>query len=327
MDLLDSANKIINECMGVKEGETVLVITDTIKENIGRVLFQAASKHSKAEESILVVIPPRTRHGEEPPSPIAKLMKCIDVIVAPTEFSLTHTQARKNATKLGVRIATLPMITLDMLTGESLGTDYIEMKRKIERLFELCRPYNKVQLKTELGTDITLEVDPEKWVKDTGLLTEKGKFGNLPAGELFIAPLEGTANGTIVIDGAMAGLGQLTSDPLKITVVDGYATEIDGGKEAKQLKTILEEARKKLDKPENVYNIAELGIGMNPGAKIIGNPLEDEKVMGTVHLALGDNSTFGGTVKAGIHLDGIITNPTLIVGPEVILDKGELREL
>jgi leucyl aminopeptidase (aminopeptidase T) len=89
------------------------------------------------------------------------------------------------------------------------------------------------------------------------------------------------------------------------------------------LKSILKKAARKLDEPVLAYNIAELGIGLNPGAKIIGNPLVDEKVMGTIHVAIGDNSTMGGVVKAGIHLDGIVKGPTLTAGSKVLIKHGK----
>ena len=136
---------------------------------------------------------------------------------------------------------------------------------------------------------------------------------NLPAGELFIAPREGTANGKLIIDGS---LWEILKNPVSIDVKDGYAKRITGTKEiAKQISRRGKEGR----------NIAEVGIGMNPKAKIIGNVLEDEKVMGTVHVALGDNSTFGGKCRAGIHIDGIIKKPTLIADNKIILEDGKLR--
>jgi leucyl aminopeptidase (aminopeptidase T) len=149
-------------------------------------------------------------------------------------------------------------------------------------------------------------------VADTGLLHEKGAFGNLPGGELFLPPVEGTAEGVIVVTGALAGIG-LLKKPVKIIVKNGLGKDISGGPQAKAFAKMLLEAAGKLELPDNAYNIAEFGIGLNPKAKLIGNPLEDEKVIGTIHLALGDNSTFGGNTKAGVHVDGIILRPLVEV--------------
>ena len=153
---------------------------------------------------------------------------------------------------------------------------------------------------------------------DTGLLHEKGAFGNLPAGEACLAPIEGKTSGDAIIDGVMAGVG-VVETPIKMVVENGYVTEINGGAEAKALSELLR------GKGEEVKNIAELGIGTNEKAIPCGRPLEDEKVMGTVHVAIGDNISFGGNVKAPLHLDGIMKNPTLVIdGKTVIKDGGHL---
>jgi leucyl aminopeptidase (aminopeptidase T) len=125
----------------------------------------------------------------------------------------------------------------------------------------------------------------------------------------------------------MAGVPEL-DEPIKLTIKAGFAEKIEGGIGAKKLREILSAASEKLkaagSDPKLVFNIAELGIGMNDKAKVIGSPLEDEKVLGTIHVAVGDNSTFGGSVKAGVHLDGIIMNPTLKLGEIVLIKDGEL---
>ena len=153
---------------------------------------------------------------------------------------------------------------------------------------------------------------------DTGIYHNPGDFGNLPAGEAFIAPVEGTAQGVIVIDGAMSGVG-VVEEPIKMTVESGYVTEITGGHGAR----MLEDAIADLGKPAR--NIAELGVGTNDRAIITGKVLEDEKVLGTVHLALGNNVGFGGTCDVPVHLDGIILRPTLVIDDEVIIKEGALQ--
>jgi leucyl aminopeptidase (aminopeptidase T) len=160
---------------------------------------------------------------------------------------------------------------------------------------------------------LELSVDRRKWLQDTGICQRRGEFINLPAGEIFVAPREGSANGSLVIDGAF---WDVLKEPVKVTIKDGYAARFVGAKNT--VKALDKQGKKG-------RNVAELGIGMNPKAKIIGNVLEDEKVKGTVHIAFGDNSTFGGKIKAGIHMDGIITKPTLIVDDKVIMEKGEMK--
>lgn len=311
MALIDGAKTAVTTCMGVKKGEDVLILTDTEKEEIGEALF-AVAQEVKAN-AMIVKMQPGTRHGEEPPKPVAEMMKFVDVIIAPTQYSVTHTQARKRANRAGARVATMPGIITKMMSSGGMTADFKEVEKQVKKLAKILEGAKTVKIQTEVGTDLEVSVEGRNWYKDTGICHKKGEFINLPAGEVFIAPKEGTANGKLIIDGAF---WEILKDLVIIDVKDGYAKKITGAKEiAKQVSKRGKEGR----------NIAEVGIGMNPKAKIIGNVLEDEKVMGTVHVALGDNSTFGGRCRAGIHIDGIIKSPTLLVDDETIMEKGKLK--
>ncbi|MCZ7391888.1 MAG: aminopeptidase [Candidatus Methanoperedens sp.] len=302
--IAQGAKKVL-ECFGVKRGESVLIVVDTKTPlSIGRSLFEAA--RNTGCDVMIVTMLPRTRHGEEPPLAIAEAMKNADVVIAPTTFSLTHTQARIDACKAGTRIASMPGITEKMMNSGGMIADYNKVNGIAIRLNEQLENSRKVRVITQSGTDIVFNLDGCKWMMDTGLCKEPGCSSNLPAGELYIAPKD--ANGVFVVDGSMSGFGILDS-PFEFTVRKRYVTGIKG-KQAKKLNAMLEAVGDK------ARNIAEFGIGINPEAKLIGNVLEDEKVGGTVHIALGDNSTFGGDVIAGIHLDGIITKPKLFVDDE-----------
>ncbi|HID73631.1 MAG TPA: aminopeptidase [Thermoplasmata archaeon] len=322
MTLLDGARTAVSTCLGVKRGEHALVLTDIVKREIGEALFEAMVE--QGAEAMLLVMRPRTRHGEEPPDPVAATMKEVDVIVAPTEYSISHTQARKKATDAGARIATMPTITTEMMSEGGMTADFHEVRRLVRRTHRKASRLREVTITTDLGTDLTLKLGRRKWIEDTGLLRRRGDFGNLPAGEIFIAPLEGKANGTLVVDGSFSSIGTLDR-PITIKVVDGFAERISGGNSARKLRALLKKQEANVEDPMLPYNIAEFGIGLNPNARIIGNPLEDEKVMGTIHIALGDNSTFGGRIRAGIHLDGIITSPTVTGGDLTLMLNGEIR--
>jgi aminopeptidase len=298
------SNKVM-ECYGVKRGENVLIIVDTLTpSSIGKSLFEAA-KNLGCEVMVMTMLP-RSRHGEEIPVPVADAMKNSDVVIAPTTFSLTHTQARINACKAGARVASMPGITEKMMATGGMTADYNKVSKIAIRLNEKLENAKRIRVVTDSGTDITFDLEGCKWFMDTGICYEKGCSSNLPAGELYIAPKD--ANGIFLVDGSMSGFGILDS-PLEFRVEKRYVTGING-KHAGKLNSILDKVGGK------ARNIAEFGIGINPEAKLIGNVLEDEKVGGTVHIALGDNSTFGGDVIAGIHLDGIIKNPEIFVDGE-----------
>ena len=314
-DLMNSAKIAVHNCMGVKKGENVLIITDEPLRKIGQVLWKAAREI--AGEAMLLEIIPRTSNGEEPPPMVAEFMKRFDVILIPTSKSMTHTQARRDACKSGARVATLPGISEDSMK-RTLSADYNKIAERSLKLTRILSGKKEAKVKTPSGTDITMKIEGRTWEPDTGLYHKPGEFGNLPAGEVYIAPLEGTANGVIIVDGAMAGVGVIKKS-IKLLVKDGFVTEISGDKSAKD----LEKAIEPFGKPAR--NIAELGIGTNDKARIIGNVLEDEKVMGTVHMAIGDNKSMGGQVSVQSHLDGILLKPTLEIDGQMIMKEGVLK--
>ncbi len=304
----------LRDCMFAKEGETALIITDEPQREIGYALFNAAS--SLGCEAMIIEMLPRKANGEEPPKQIADLMKHFDVVLAPTSKSISHTKARRNASKAGVRIATLPGIWKETM-ARALNADYNRIAELSHKIAAIVSKGKTARITTALGTDITMSIEGRDALPDTGLVKESGEFSNLPAGEAYIAPIEGTGNGVFIVDGSMAGIGMLKK-PIRITVEKGYATDITGGAAAVKLKMLLNAVGRK------ARNLAELGIGTNYKAKLCGSVLEDEKVLGTVHLALGDNKSMGGNVSVESHLDGIILRPTLYIDDKIILKNGKL---
>ncbi|MCI0695807.1 aminopeptidase [candidate division KSB1 bacterium] len=309
-----AARTALETCLAVKAGETVLVITDEHKREIGTVIWHVAK--SLGAEAMLAEIMPRSRNGEEPPAPIAALMAASSVVLCPTSKSLTHTAARREACSHGARIATLPGITEDMMI-RCLAADYNAIAERSQRLSVALESGNEVHVTSPAGTDIRLIRGARHAKPDTGFYLNPGEYGNLPAGETFFAPIEGTAQGVIVFDGAMAGVGKVKT-PIRIMVRNGVAVEITGGPEAQKLNELIAPLG------EAARNIAELGIGTNDRAQITGVILEDEKVMGTVHIALGDNMSMGGTVSVPSHLDGLILQPTVYVDDRMIMEDGKL---
>jgi len=304
----------LRDCMAVKKGESVLIITDVNKRELGYAFWETA-RELETEAMILEIIP-RQSNGEEPPAAVAEIMKHVDVLLCPTTKSLSHTDARRNASKAGVRIATLPGITEDTLV-RTLDADYNRIADLSIKLTEFLTKGKLVRVTTEKGTDITMPIEGRDGHEDTGLVHNPGDFANLPAGEAYIAPIEGKSNGVFVVDGSMAGLGVLKESLIKIEVVDGFATEISGSTDAEELVKVLEP----FGKPGR--NIAEFGIGTNYKAQITGTVLEDEKIIGTIHIALGDNISMGGNVSVASHLDGIIKNPSFEIDGTVIMKDGK----
>jgi len=302
----------LKTCIALKEEESFLVISDMPSRDIGVAFFEAAKQIT--EKSFHLEITQRKTHGSEPPQVVAKFMQSFDVIVIPTSRSMSHTRARREACLAGARIATLPGITEDIML-RTLVADYNQIKDFSVKIAEILDKGKNARITTPAGTDITFSIEGRGGHPDTGIIHKKGQFTNLPAGEAYIAPLEGTANGIVAVDGAIFSSGIL-EEPIKITVEDGFAEEISGNEYAKR----LEEHFNKIGR--NSRNVAELGIGTNKNAILTGNVLEDEKVYGTVHIAFGDNSSMGGKVEVESHLDGILLKPTLIIDDERIIKDG-----
>lgn len=310
MDQLDNACEILwTDCMGLKKDETALVLCDTPLRTIGNKLFDKAV--GLGCHPYLLEMMPLPIHGTEPAPLIADTLKSVDVAVIPTTASLSHTHARKEANAHGTRIATLPGITQDMME-RTLNLDYEELKVRTEKIAALLTKAEVAHVMSEKGTDILLSIKGRRADPDFGIIQKSGEFGNLPAGEAYVAPLEGKSEGVIVADGAIAGIGKL-DDVVTITVKEGKAISIENCPE-------LEEA---LDAHGPLArSIAELGVGTNEKATVTGNILEDEKAMGTVHIAMGNNLLFGGTVDVPVHLDCIILNPTLVVDETILIENG-----
>lgn len=312
---LSSAAQIaVRDCMGAKPGERVLVVTDEPLRTIGYALWKASK--DLGTEVMLVEMLPRKTNGEEPPKEVAELMKMVDVVLCPTSKSLTHTDSRRAASEKGVRVATLPGVTEEIMV-RCMNADYHKIA---ERTFRLCDEMEKtsvVRVKSPAGTDVTLPVKGRKAHASSGLFREKGLWGNLPTGESYLAPLEGQSQGVVVVDGSMAGVG-MVKQPITITVKDGYATDVTGGAEAKRLVELFEPHGK------DARNVAEFGIGTNDKAILTGLIIEDEKVMGTVHIAFGDNKSMGGTVRVASHLDGLIKEPTVWFDDRKVMESGRL---
>ena len=312
-DIRTAALIAVRDCMAIKQDEKVLVITDEPLRNIGYALWEASKQ--MAAEAIITEIIPRRSNGEEPPHAVAELMKIVDAILIPTSMSLSHTDARREASRKGVRIATLPGITEEVMI-RTLSADYYEIAERSRKLADILSHGSLVRIIAERGTDVELPIEGRVGLADTGLNHNPGDFSNLPAGEGYISPVEGKSSGVIVFDGSMAGVGILRDEIIKVEVTDGFASQIDGTDGAEKLLSIMKPLGKL------AFNLAELGIGTNDKARITGSVLEDEKVIGTVHIAFGDNRSMGGSVKVASHLDGVIMSPSVYVDDELILEEG-----
>ncbi|HOP05190.1 MAG TPA: aminopeptidase [Tenuifilaceae bacterium] len=313
-ELYDASLIALRDCMGLKMNETLLIITDETRREIGSALHKAGKE--LCNESMVVEMKSREINGQEPPTAIAELMKMVDVVVCPTAKSLTHTNARREASKVGVRVGTMPGITVDTMV-RCLNADYEKIVGLTNYIAKKLEGVKTIRVVTEKGTDVTMPVESRMIIPSRGVLREKGEGGNLPSGEVFLAPWEDKTNGRVVVDGSMASVG-LCETPITIDIVNGYAETVTGGEEAKKLVELFEKSGRE------ARAVAEFGIGTNYKAKLIGMILEDEKVLGTIHIAFGNNITMGGKISVSSHLDGLVKEPDVYFDDELVMKKGKM---
>lgn len=303
----EAAEVVLRKCMGLKENEQYVVITDEFAEDIGKVLYEEGKKIT--EDSYLLKVPLQKELKVSTPKVAEEVLKSSpSVVVIPTKNSYTHMDATVEACSNGSRIATLPGVTKEIFQ-RTLNINYEELRKEGKKLKEKMEKASYAKVKTKSGTDVKLNI-PNRIVPDLGEFQKPGKYGNLPTGEIFTAPDEREVNGKIVID----SMQKIAKPKTKVIVYKGEVQEVEGDKGF----------REKLWSHKNGRNIAELGIGLNPEATIIGNILEDEKVKGTCHIAFGKNSDFGGKIDSDIHWDAILIQPDIWLDEEKIMDSGKL---
>lgn len=308
--IVEAAKKLIIDCLGTKKDEQLLIVGD---EKTSELAYGFTVAGRECGISTTYVEAPSQAKGE-PPATVGAAMAEANVEFLLTSMSYSHVNARIAATNKGARIASMPMMNTN-IAENYLNADYPLIKKVSEQLADMLTTAKVVRVVTDKGTDVTLYIEGRACHADTGDLTETGALGNLPAGEAYIAPLENVGEGKIVVDGCIAYLGPVEDDVI-LNLNDGRITAIEGNKSASALKRFLE------DKDEEAWGIAEFGIGTNPGAKIIGHPLVDEKVWGTIHIAFGMNASMGGTRQSNIHYDCIINSPTVWIDGQLVLDHG-----
>ncbi len=299
-ELVETATNILNNYLKVKKDEKILIIKD--EENSIVDAFKKACEEKKINFGIFKISLART-HGTPIPKALEK-MKEVDIIIAPTKWSITHVPEMAKIVKLGKRAITLPGITEEIFL-KIKNANFEEINELNEKIFNFMKGKNKIDIETPAGTKLSFSIKDRKW---TGKERAEGEgyISNLPTGEMFCAPIEESANGIIQID--------YWGDKIKpenkawIKVKDGKIVE-------------WSESAKPFINTHSVKNgliIAEFGIGTNSAhGKPIGNILHDEKIYGTCHIAFGNNTGFGGKNKSEVHSDIILMQPTIIIDGKI----------
>jgi leucyl aminopeptidase (aminopeptidase T) len=307
-DLASAVATVVRRCLGVSAGEDVLVVTDAGVRDLGEALRDEAA--AAGGDAVLAVMDERATDGSEPPRTLAAALAACDVFIAPTSRSLSHTTARKRASDAGARGATMPGVTEQML-ARVMAVDFDAMAARSRAVAAVLSQGTTARITCPLGTDLTLDLSGRDGIADDGDLTERGAFGNLPCGEGFTSPAG--ADGTAVV-ASLAAIG-LSEEPVTLTLRGGHLVAAEDGLGAEYLARLTAFG-------EKGTNLAELGVGTNDKAILTGSILEDEKILGTVHIAFGASAGIGGTVSVPIHLDAVVLDATLEVDGRRVLDVG-----
>lgn len=308
------AGRVMRDYLAVRPGERVLIVVDSRTDSA---LAPALAGEAAAvgADPVVVTIVPRPRSGSEPPAPVSAAMCAADVVLCAASTSLYHTSAKAAAQRAGARGVFNAPHRLDAWTKGAMTADFFAIRRQAEQLADLFRRTREVRVTSPAGTDLVARIEgrePVAWL--TGICHHPGEVSAYPGGEVSLPPLEGTSRGTIVWESVASDLGRIV-EPVTITVRDGRVSEVRGGREADRLRQILEEVA-------DADNIAEIGIGLNPRARIGDDITESKKALGTAHIALGDSANeYGGLVECEVHLDGLIHRPTVLFdGVPVVVD-------
>ena len=316
-ELQRCARVAIEFCGHVRSGERVLIVTDTMRDpSVAEALMGAAL--AAGAEPVLTIMPTRRSTPQEPPGAVSAAMTQADIAYLYTTYSLTHSAARVEAQKAGTRIVTMPGVTEDGFL-RTLSVDMDRLVRLTNGLSARVLRARAARVSTTLGTDMRYELEHPLAIMD-GVANKPGDLDAFPPGLFLSVPTMKKASGVAVVDGSITQIGRV-STPVTMRFEESRLVSIEGGNEATRLSVLLAS----LDDP-NAYEFAAWGIGTNPGAALIGEDpsFEGERVYGWTHVSTGSSAALpGGTVKSKIHLDGIISSPTIYLDEELILDKGK----
>ncbi len=311
--------EIIKNNIKMKKSDRVMIITDYNKLDIAHKLFKNVLDLSN--KAMMIVIKPPELDGEEPPKDIQKMIDSVDVLFELTTFSITHTDLTKKALKKNCKVISMPAVSEETL--KAIPVDSNKIIKLTEKIAGLLSSGSEIKIITKKGTNLSLNIKNKNGFVFDGI-SENGKVINLPDGEACISP--NTADGTLIVDGSMPpdsenewGVIGKIENQIKIEIKNGKISGISGSKESKILKKIFSHLDKK------AKQVAEFGIGTNSEAKIIGNVTVDEKALGTIHIAFGNNSIFGGRNKTPVHLDAVIKKPTVYIDGKFVMKEGKLK--
>lgn len=315
LEYSDACRSVIEEVGDVTADEEVVVLTDPLMVDVARPL--AFSARATGATTSLLVKPRLDAHNAPQPAAVAGALEGADVVFDVDTYDIAHTDARRDAAAAGTRFVLMRAIS-EAVMIDQMDTDYDALREVTRAVAAIQTAAESARVVDDRGTDLTVDLTGRRGFPvddgfDEGLVV-------LPAGKSAITPVEGSARGRVVVDYSIDNLGRL-DEPVELTVEDGRVTGVAGGRQADELRELIDTAG------ECARNVAEApSIGTNPDVALTGNQATDKKKRGTMHVAIGDNVTLGGAVECDLHLDMTLTGATVSFDGFTVLDGGEFRE-
>lgn len=314
---LKNARKVVKLLGQAGPDSQILILYDLFTDHNVEALAIAVSEVGAAIH--LMQVEGSSYHGRQLSPIAAEAMKAADLVIGLTRANIAHTQARQEATRAGTGVIVLPESHLpDFFLAEGWEADFVALRPMIESLASAFTEATTARVTSPHGTDVTMSIAGRRGRALHGFANTV----DISAGyclESSLAPVEGTAEGVIVVNASIPGVALINSEPVRIHMEKGMAVAIEGGTEARQFRELLASFNDPL-----VYNLGELGVGMNPKCVLDGTMMSDESVFGSIQLALGTSAYIGGTVKAAAHYDTILTEATLELDGRTVLRGTEI---
>lgn len=346
--LRHAADVAITDMLGVREGEEVLILTNLEGEafTIAREFYLAA--RAVGGKAVMMIQPEKSLADFMERLVVNAINDYPDVIISiladwpgQDAYGITIGYVGRDGKKYSgpilkvthgdrrCRCASGGLLTAE-LVERMVPIDYTDMRAKGRKLKKILDDGKDVHITGPAGTDLFLSVDGRISFLDLGEVHSPGAFGNIPCGEVYICPAIASCRGVVVFDGTLSLVKNsfLPTTPVRVTMKDGYVDTVEGGEGAKLLLESIEFGEKLAREKgnpaalKNARHIGELGIGLNPAARMCGNLMEDEKLLRTVHLAIGMD--YDGLANAFIHLDCLVKDPSMWVDGKQVMKDGDI---
>jgi leucyl aminopeptidase (aminopeptidase T) len=309
--LAHACNILIRECAHVRKGEEVLVLADDAQER--DLVSGLAAAVSRAGARAISMLYPVIAPYREPPRSVVLAMKNAPVVLACGTTPMAA-EVIKESLESGARMLSMFRISPESF-ARTVPIDYRRLKREMRKIKDILDGSGNVEIASPAGTEFKVQMAGRPTKLALGSVRKAGEVDHIAAGAIGVAPLEGTAEGRIVVDGTILGFGR-AFDPVTLDIRAGKIVKIKGGGNWKGLRRLLR-------RDQHAPWVCEIGLGVNPKARLVGGP-EDERVRGSVHVGFGENRFFEGTIASASHMDGTMLRATLRVDGKELVKGGRL---